>query len=152
MFNASSDFYFTITADLNTQSIQWTFIPPNTSHCGGLWEAGVRFRKHYLKRVIGDRVLTFEELSTVLAKIEACLNSRPLCPLTSDPDDLNVLIPRHFLCVESLSLIPKEEHRQGPEHRLARYRDTPTPHRTSQPALPALFSACFLLFDGPLYA
>lgn len=39
----------------------------------------------------------YEELDTVLTQIEGCLNSRPLCPITEDPDDMNFLTPAHFL-------------------------------------------------------
>jgi len=53
---------------------------------GGLWEAGVKIFK-----------FTVEVLSTLLAKIEANLNSRPLPPMSEDPTDLLALIPRHFL-------------------------------------------------------
>ncbi|KAH8318236.1 hypothetical protein KR059_005274, partial [Drosophila kikkawai] len=74
---------------------------------GGLWEANVKSVKHHLKRVIADRRLTYEELSTVLISIEACLNSRPLCPLTADADDLEVLTPAHFLIGDSM-LAPPE--------------------------------------------
>jgi len=63
--------------------------------------------KHHLKRVIADRRLTNEEFSTVLVSIEACLNSRPFCPLTADPDDPEVLTPTHFLIGDSM-LAPPE--------------------------------------------
>ncbi|GFX76235.1 integrase catalytic domain-containing protein [Trichonephila clavipes] len=42
-------------------------------------------------------VLNFEELATILYQIEACINSRPLYPLSSDPKNLQVLTPGNFL-------------------------------------------------------
>ncbi|XP_070137887.1 uncharacterized protein [Drosophila bipectinata] len=39
-------------------------------------------------------------------KIEACLNSRPLCPLTADINDLQVLTPAHFLIGDSMQSLP----------------------------------------------
>lgn len=62
----------------------------------------MRSTKSHLKKVIGDSTLTFEELSTVLTQIEACLNSRPITAITDDPDDANPLTPGHFLVGESL--------------------------------------------------
>ncbi|XP_047998139.1 uncharacterized protein LOC125235584 [Leguminivora glycinivorella] len=41
--------------------------------------------------------LTYEEFYTVLAHIEGCMNSRPLCAISEDPDDLDYLTPSHFL-------------------------------------------------------
>ena len=35
--------------------------------------------------------------TTVLAQIEACINSRPLSPLPCDDDGVEVLTPGHFL-------------------------------------------------------
>lgn len=87
---------------------EWHFIPASSPHFGGLWEAGVKSLKHHLKRTIGNSKLTFEELSTLLSQIEACLNSRPLAPLTTDPNDLTALTPGHFLIGDALLSAPDE--------------------------------------------
>lgn len=39
-----------------------------------------------------------------LVSIEACLNSKPLYPLSNDPSDFLVLIPGHFLVGEPLTV------------------------------------------------
>lgn len=41
-----------------------------------------------------------------MAQVEACLNSRPLCPMTNDADDLTTLTPGHFLIGQPLNSIP----------------------------------------------
>ncbi|XP_011879793.1 PREDICTED: uncharacterized protein LOC105568594, partial [Vollenhovia emeryi] len=80
---------------LANNGTQWIFNPPSAPHFGGKWEAGVKSTKFHLRRVVGDHLLTYEEMTTLLTQIEAVLNSRPLCALTDDPDDLNVLTPAH---------------------------------------------------------
>jgi len=82
---------------LASEGTTWHFIPPRAPHFGGLWESGVKSTKHHLKRVVGDNTLTFEELTTVLYQIEACLNSRPLVMLHDDPHDFVALTPAHLL-------------------------------------------------------
>ena len=81
-----------------TQKIRWEFIPERAPHFGGLWEAAVKSLKKHLSRIVGTVKLTFEEMTTVLTQIEACLNSRPLTCLPCDDDDgIQVLTPGHFL-------------------------------------------------------
>jgi len=63
-------------------------------HFGGLWEAGVK-SVHHLKRCI-DLTLIFEEMSTLLCRIEACFNSRPIAPISDNLDDYYALTPDHF--------------------------------------------------------
>ena len=46
---------------------------------------------------MGEQKLTFEEYTTILTQLEACLNTRPLCALTENIDDLDILTPAHFL-------------------------------------------------------
>ncbi|XP_063540783.1 uncharacterized protein LOC134749694 [Cydia strobilella] len=91
-------------AQLDNMRIKWKYIPPAAPNFGGIWEAGVKSIKYHMKRVIGNSTLTFEELSTLLAQIEGCLNSRPLYPLNDDPDSLQPLTPGHFLTTEQIRL------------------------------------------------
>lgn len=72
------------------------------------WETAIKSIKTHLRRIVGTTPLTFEKLLTVLTQIEACLNSHPLCPLSSDPHDLQALTPGHFLIGESLKALSQK--------------------------------------------
>lgn len=50
-----------------------------------------------MKRIIGNASLNYDEMSTVIAEIEAILNSRPISPMSDDPNDIRCLTPGHFL-------------------------------------------------------
>ncbi|XP_055924888.1 uncharacterized protein LOC129956901 [Argiope bruennichi] len=89
------------------EGIVWNFIPPASPHFGGLWEANIGAMKRILLKVTKSTVLTFEELTTLVTQIEAVLNSRPLCPLSADPADLQPLTPGHFLVGAPLLSIPE---------------------------------------------
>lgn len=77
--------------------ITWHFNVPINPHAGGLWERAVRSVKHHLNRIGGADSFTYEELATLLARISMCLNSRPLAPMSDDPNDLVALTPGHFI-------------------------------------------------------
>lgn len=53
--------------------------------------------KTHLKRTLSTHTYTWEEMETILCQVEAILNCRPLCPLTNDVKDLDVLTPNHSL-------------------------------------------------------
>lgn len=91
---------------LSNNGTKWHFIPPHAPNFGGLWEAGVKSTKFHLKRVIGNSTLTYEEMSTVLSQVEACLNSRPLSMMPDSPNDPAPLTPGHFLVGEPLITVP----------------------------------------------
>lgn len=86
-----------------------------------MWEAAVKSAKTHLKTVVNDTPLTFEELYTVVVQVEAILNSRPLYPLSSDVNDLNVLTPGHFLIGAALNSFLEEDVSKIPVNRTNRY-------------------------------
>ena len=90
----------------SSQGIQWKYIPEFAPHFGGLWESVVKSAKLHLKRVVGNSMLTFEELTTVLSQVEACLNSRPLVSLACSEVGIDVLTPGHFLIGRPLEAFP----------------------------------------------
>jgi hypothetical protein len=94
-----------ITRWCSERSITFKFIPPRAPHFGGLWEAAVKSAKYHLIRIVGLTKLYFEEMATVLAKIEAMLNSRPLVPESDDPEGMTALTPGHFLIGRPLTAI-----------------------------------------------
>lgn len=113
-----------LTQILLSEGTQWHFIPPYSPHFGGLWEAGVKSIKYHLRRILTGS-LTFEEMTTTLCEIEACLNSRPLTPIdTSDPDSPEPLTPGHFLIGEAPVTIPSPDLRFIKINRLNRWQIT----------------------------
>ncbi|GFW29351.1 integrase catalytic domain-containing protein [Trichonephila clavipes] len=94
---------------LSKSSIDWHFIPPSSPHFGGIWESGIRSVKFHLKRVLGETILTFEELTNLLTQIEGLLNSRPLSYVNdSDIECISTLTPSHFLTGDVLLSVPEE--------------------------------------------
>ncbi|XP_070138615.1 uncharacterized protein [Drosophila bipectinata] len=91
-----------VTGAYSHQQLLWHFIPPGAPHLGGLWEGGVKSFKTLFHKSTATRKYTFEKLATLLAKIEACLNSWPLAPMSEDPADLLALTPGHFLVGDPL--------------------------------------------------
>lgn len=89
---------------VHNSGTKWQFITPSAPHEGGIWEAAVKSMKHHLKRVMGPQKYSLMGITTLLASVEACLNSRPLCALSEDAEDYEALSPAHFIIRRSLRL------------------------------------------------
>lgn len=113
-----------IAEQLATNNTTWHFIPPHAPNFGGLWEAGIKSTKHHLKRIVGNSTLTFEEMSTVLSQIEACLNSRPISKGSDSGDAPEALTPGHFLVSEPLVLVPDSNYTSSTVSSLRRWQLT----------------------------
>ena len=89
--------------------IQWCHIPAASPHFGGLWEAAVRSMKKHLRRIMGTLIFSYEEMITITCQVEACLNSRPLIPLTcNNPDGITPLTAGHFLFLDAPNAYPTD--------------------------------------------
>ena len=98
------------------------FIPPRSPHFGGLWETAVKSFKRHLSRTIGDTLLTFKHLETCMLEIEAILNSCPVSPMSSDPNDLQPLTSGHFLIGGPLTSFPQTDFKDMTSNRLSAWQ------------------------------
>ena len=89
-------------------------------HFGGIWESAVKSFKTHFRRVTHEVRLSFEELSTTLSQIEACLNSRPLTALPDAEDSISVLTPGHFLIGKPIMMLPEDPQEGLKEVRLTK--------------------------------
>lgn len=63
--------------------------------------------KRLMRRVVGERRLTFDEFDTFITAAEATLNARPLIEDTDDVGEL-ILTPAHFLVGKLLIPLPRK--------------------------------------------
>ena len=97
-----------VSAELASRGISWRFNPPRAPHFGGVFETVVKSMKRVLQSILHKADLTDEELHTALVQAESMINSRPLCAMSSDAEDLLPLTPQHFLVGHTDVLLPGE--------------------------------------------
>ncbi|XP_043199123.1 uncharacterized protein LOC122368878 [Amphibalanus amphitrite] len=76
---------------------EWRFIVPHSPWWGGWWERLIRSVKVGLRKSLGSRCLSRDELETVLLEVECCVNSRPLTFVGDGLDSSPPITPAHFL-------------------------------------------------------
>ena len=81
---------------LSQRRADLTFNVEKAPWWGGVFECLVRSTKRCLKKMVGRSRLSLDELNTVLAEVEAIINSRPLSYISSD-DLEEPLTPSHLL-------------------------------------------------------
>lgn len=118
----SEDNFGKINKFLVTEEIDWNFIPPRSPNFGGLWESSVKSFKTHFKKIATNANLYYEEFNTIVIQIEGILNSRPLYPMSDDPNDPQVLTPGHFLRGAALNAPPEPSITHIPTNHLSRWQ------------------------------
>ena len=87
---------------------KWRFQPPAASHISGVWERLIRSVRRVMNAILGNQssLVGLETLRTIFAEVVSILNSRPICPASDDPNDLDPLTPNHFLLQRQNLLVP----------------------------------------------
>ena len=89
----------------SNQGIQWKFIPEQSPHFGGLWEAAVKSFKFHLEQIVADVKVNFEQLTTITIQTEACLYSWSLTQLPENTNEIETP-PSHFMIEHPLEVLP----------------------------------------------
>ena len=72
------------TSYFSTSQIKWTFLPTYAPWMGGFYERLIGITKRAITKTLGLCKLNSDQWSTVLAEIEATINSRPLTYVGDD--------------------------------------------------------------------
>lgn len=89
-----------LTSYLQDQGSTWTFNPPLSSHMSGVWEHIIGVAHRILDALLLKTQtlhLTHEVLVTLMSKVIAIMNARPLVSVSSDSDMPTVLTPAMLL-------------------------------------------------------
>ncbi|XP_014676742.1 PREDICTED: uncharacterized protein LOC106816632 [Priapulus caudatus] len=85
---------------LYESGVTWIFNAPHSSHMGGVWERMIGIARRILDSMLhrgGVKNLTHEVLTTFMAEVCAIVNSRPVAPISTDPECPMVLSPATLL-------------------------------------------------------
>ena len=86
-----------LTSFVQQINAKWKFILEASPWWGGFWERLVQSTKRCLRKCLGNAKLNYEQLLTIIVKIEGVHNSRPLC-YTYDNSIDDVITPSHLMC------------------------------------------------------
>ena len=122
----------TIQSEMRSKEIEWEicpiskwwFQPPAASHMSGVWERLIRSVRRSMTAVIGhpNAYLSKETLRTLFAEVGTILNSRPLCPSSEDPNNLEPLTPNHLLLQRRSLAVPPGMFSEKDLHSLKQWR------------------------------
>ena len=93
-------------AYLSHRNIEWQFIPKRAPWFGGFYERLIGITKTTLKKTLGKRLVTFDELWTLVTEIETVVNERPITYQHCSLNEPTPLTPSMLVNGRSLLMMP----------------------------------------------
>ena len=93
-------------AYLSHRNIEWQFIPQRAPWFGGFYEWLIGTTKTSLKKTLGKRLVTFDELWTLVTEIETVVNERPITYQHCSLNEPTPLTPSMLVNDCSLLMMP----------------------------------------------
>ena len=91
------------------QKTLWIFSPPDAPWYNGTSEALIKTVKSALNGTVGDQLLNFSEMQTIMMEVAQLVNQRPIGIHTSSPEESPYLSPNDLILGRSSPEVP-----QGP--------------------------------------
>ena len=88
------------------KGMMWHFSPPGAPWHNGCVESLIKSVKKALKIAIGDQVLSYPELQTVLFEVSNIVNERPIGAYNNDINDGKYLCPNQLLLGRASNRVP----------------------------------------------
>lgn len=85
---------------------KWKFNVPRSPWWGGWFERLIGSVKLALRKTLGVKYVSKNELETILIEVESCINSRPLTFVSDQPDFDHYLTPSHFILGRNITSKP----------------------------------------------
>ncbi|XP_045501642.1 uncharacterized protein LOC123698874 [Colias croceus] len=92
-----TDAWAALEEEAAARRISWRFLPPAAPFMAGAWERMVRTVKEALRHTLHEQHPSDETLVTLLAEVEATVNSRPLTHVAVTPDVPPAITPNMIL-------------------------------------------------------
>ena len=92
---------------ISDHGIRWKYVIEYAPWKGGFYERLVGLTKRALRKSLGKCCTTSVDLRTLLAEIEAILNSRPLVHVGDDINSCETITPAHFISINYKTGTPR---------------------------------------------
>ena len=92
--------YEDLNSRFRSKGVEWTVNPPHASHMGGVWERKIGAVRRVMEAtfaVAGNKTLSYDEFTTIIAEAADVLNNTPLWAVSADNNDPMPLTPNDIL-------------------------------------------------------